>query len=413
MSLTNQIIIATLLGMVVGHFAAPYIPHFEKIKVLGDIFLRLIQMAVPLLILGSVTEAVGQLDPRDLGKLGLKMCFWFLAITVLSAIAGVLLAQLVQPGVGLPPLDVTIPPQPPTLTIDQVILNFFPTNIIDSMAKGSMIQVIVFAILFGVAISIMIRDTGDTTLLNGIRNANKNLLTMVKVVMNFAPYGLFAIMAWVSGVIGFEVIKNLIKYLAVIAVGTAIIMVVMIAFTAMYVKVNPFILASKLTEMTLVAATTTSSAISLPVKMADTVNKLGVSEKISNLVNPLGMVLNSGGQALFLSAASLTLAQFFHIEMTLPRIIQVVTISTLACMGTLAVPGGALVILASLMPTLGFPVEGVAILASVDWFRGIFTTIPNVDGDALVALLIAKDENEFDRDIFDGKKKAPTDKSND
>lgn len=158
----------------------------------------------------------------------------------------------------------------------------------------------------------------------------------------------------------------------------------------------------KLSEMTIVAAITTSSAISLPIKMADSERKLGVSKKISGLVNPLGMVLNSAGQALFLSMASVMLAQFFHIEMTTGRIIQIVAISTLACMGTLAVPGGALIILASLMPTLGLPAEGIALLASVDWFRGMITTIPNVDCDALIALMIAKDEGEFNRDIFDG-----------
>jgi len=160
--------------------------------------------------------------------------------------------------------------------------------------------------------------------------------------------------------------------------------------------------------MTLVAATTTSSAISLPTKMADSVNKLGVSERISNLVNPLGMVLNSAGQALFLSMASIMIAQFFQIEMTLGRSIQVITVSTLACMGTLAVPGGALVILASLMPTLGLPAEGIALIAGVDWFRGALTTIPNVDCDALVAMIIAKDEGELNYDIFNGKITAET-----
>lgn len=155
--------------------------------------------------------------------------------------------------------------------------------------------------------------------------------------------------------------------------------------------------------MTVVAATATSSAISLPTKMNDSVNKLGVSERISGLVNPLGMVLNSTGQAMFLSLAAVLIAQFFHIDMPLPQMIQVVMLATLACMGTLAVPGGALAILAGLMPSLGLPLEGIAIIAGVDWFRGMITTIPNVDGDALVSLILAKDEGEFNRDVFDGK----------
>ncbi|NLL36290.1 MAG: dicarboxylate/amino acid:cation symporter [Fretibacterium sp.] len=400
LSLTHGILLATVLGMLVGYFVGPAI---APIKIFGDIFLRLIQMSVPLIILGAVTEAVGQINPKELGKLGFKLFLWFGISTVLAAALGLGLAFVIQPGVGLPPMETANPVQPPTQTITQVILNFFPVNIIDSMAKGSMIQVIVFAIVLGIALSFNMRDDGNPSLLNGLRLFNKSLLTMIKLVMKTAPLGIFSLMAWVSGSMGFAIIIPLAKYLGGIALATAIVMVVMIAITAAYVKVNPFKLAAKLGDMTLVAATTTSSAISLPIKMQDSENKLGVSKKISNLVNPLGMVLNSAGQALFLSMGSIMIAQFFHIEMPLPRAIQVVTISTLACMGTLAVPGGALVILASLMPTLGLPPEGIAILASVDWFRGMITTIPNVDCDALIALIIAKDEGEFNRDIFDGK----------
>ncbi|RRD65407.1 dicarboxylate/amino acid:cation symporter [Fretibacterium sp. OH1220_COT-178] len=399
-SLTHSILLATVLGMVTGYIVGPSI---APIKIFGDIFLRLIQMSVPLIILGAVLEAVGQINPKELGKLGFKMFAWFGISTVLAAVVGLGLAFAIQPGVGLPPMETANPVQPPTQTITQVILNFFPVNIVDSMAKGSMIQVIVFAIVLGVAVSLNVRDDGDRSLLNGLRVFNRSLLTMIKVIMRTAPLGVFSLMAWVSGSLGFDIILPLAKYLGGIALGVVLIMVVMIAVTAVYVGVNPFKLAAKLSEMTLVAATTTSSAISLPVKMQDSENKLGVSKKISNLVNPLGMVLNSAGQALFLSMGSIMIAQFFHIDMPLSRAIQVVAISTLACMGTLAVPGGALIILASLMPTLGLPAEGIAILASVDWFRGMITTIPNVDCDALIALIIAKGEGEFNRDIFDGK----------
>lgn len=342
LSLTHKILLGTVLGMVVGYFAGPRV---DSIKILGDIFLRLIQMAVPLIILGAVMEAVGQLDPKDLGKLGFKMFAWFLVTTVIAAAIGLGLAYIFQPGAGLPPVELSTPVNAPSQTISQIVLNFFPVNIIDAMSKGSMIQVIVFSILMGIAVSIGIRDSGDKSVLNGIRTLNKNLLIMVKIIMHMAPYGVFALMAWVSGALGFGIIIPLMKYLGILALGVAIIMVLMIGVTAAYVQVNPLKLAAKLSDMTLVAATTTSSAISLPIKMSDSENKLGVSKKISNLVNPLGMVLNSAGQALFLSAASVMLSQFFHIEMTLGRTIQVVTISTLACMGTLAVPGGALIIL--------------------------------------------------------------------
>lgn len=399
-SLTNQILIATIVGLIIGAIVGSAI---SPIKILGDIFLRLIQMSVPIIILGAVADAVGSINTKDLGKLGFKIFIWFLIPTIIAAALGLMIAYTIQPGVGLPPMELAETVQPHNQNIATIITNFFPNNIIDAMAKGSMVQVIVFALLLGVSISLISGETGDMRLLNMVKAVNAAVLRIIKIVMNIAPLGVGALMAWVAGTMGFQIIIPLAKYLGGMALGVLIIMITMILITAMYVKVSPMKLAHKLVDMTIVAATTTSSAISLPTKMNDSVNKLGVSERISGLVNPLGMVLNSTGQALFLSMAAVTIAQFFQIDMSLARMIQTVVIATLACMGTLAVPGGALVILAGLMPTLGLPLEGIAIIAGVDWFRGMFTTIPNVDCDALVALIIAKDEGEFNRNIFDGK----------
>lgn len=398
-SLTNKILISTVIGLVGGTIIGPRI---ALIKVVGDIFLRLIQMSVPIIILGSVTDAIGSLKPKDLGKLGFKMFAWFMIPTFIAAALGYMMALILKPGVGLPAIELQSEIMPVPQSIETIVLNFFSTNIVRSLSEGSMIQVIVFAILLGTAISLIGAETGDYTLITLIKKVNEAVLRVIKIVMLIAPIGVGALMAWVAGTMGFKIILPLIKYLGGIAAATAIVMILMICVAAIYCKVNPFKLAGKLADMSLVAATTTSSAISLPVKMADSVNKIGISERISNFVNPVGMVLNSTGQALFLSMASIMIAQFFQIDLSIGRTIQVIVISTLACMGTLAVPGGALVVLASLMPTLGFPPEGIALIAGVDWFRGIFTTIPNVACDALIAMIIAKDEGELYYEVFNG-----------
>lgn len=153
--------------------------------------------------------------------------------------------------------------------------------------------------------------------------------------------------------------------------------------------------------MGIVAFTTTSSAIALPIKMEDSENKLGVSKNISNLVNPLGMSLNSDGLALFLSIACITIAQFFGIDMTINQQFIIITMAILATLGTVVVPGGGLVALAIVLPTIGLPIEGVALLSGIDWFSGMFRTVLNVIDDALVSLTIAVNENEFDRNIFE------------
>ena len=398
-SLTNQILLASAIGLIVGAIVGPVI---APIKVIGDVFLRLIQMGVPVIIFGAVAEAVGNINPKDLGRMGLKIFAWFLIPTLLAAALGLGLGYLVKPGMGLPEMQLNDSIQPVEQTLTDIILNFVPTNIVDSMAKGSMIQVIVYALFFGASTSLYTAETGDGRIIDILKVLNKIVLGVVKIVMKIAPLGVFCLMAWVSGSLGLQVVIPLAKYLVTIIVAVALIMVVCILFTAAYCQVNPVKLTSKLMDMTLVAFVTTSSAISLPTKMADSVNKLGVSKRINGMVNPLGMVLNSTGQAVFLSIAAVTIAQFFNIDMPVSQMIQIVVLATLACMGTLAVPGGALVILAGLLPSLGLPLEGLAIIAGVDWFRGMFTTIPNVDGDALVSMIIAKDEGEFYREVFDG-----------
>lgn len=399
-SSTNQILIATIIGMIAGIIVGPEI---APIKFLGDIFLRLIMMSVPLIILGSVTAAVGQISPKELGKLGFKIFTWFALGTILSAIIGISFGYILKPGLGLPSIDLVKTIEPTSQSILDTFVNFIPNNILDSLAKTNMIHIIVFSLFLGTALSKYIDKTGDKSVLELIIKGNEILLIIIRMVMKIAPIGVGALIAVVSGSLGLHVITLMIKYLGGLLLACTVLMIIAILVTAAKVKVNPWKLAKKLGNMTLVAATTTSSAITLPTKMADSENKLGVSKRISDLVNPLGMAMNSCGQAIFMSMASLMLLQFFGMDASLGKVIQIVVVATLGCMGSLAVPGGGLVVFVSLMPVLGLPVEGIALIAGVDWFRGAITTIPNVDVDALVALIIANDEGEFNRDIFDGK----------
>lgn len=283
----------------------------------------------------------------------------------------------------------------------EIITNFFPSNIVSSIAEGNTIQVIVFALLAGLAISLLSESTGSSKILDGVRAINQVLLTIIKLVMKVAPLGIFSLLGWAIGNYGLAVILPLAKFLATFAVCSILILVVFITLVSVYVKVSPFRLAKKLTHMGVVAFTTTSSAVTLPTKMDDSENKIGISKRVSRLINPLGMSLNSDGLALYLALACLTVAQFFGVEMTLQQQFVVVIMSTLATLGTVVVPGGGLVALAIVLPTIGLPIEGVALLSGIDWFSGMFRTTLNVIDDVLVALVVAKQEGEFDRQIFD------------
>lgn len=391
------------LAMILGIIAGVIVPDFMvATKFVGDIFLRLIQMCVVVLVMGSVMEAVGSLKMKEVGSLGGKAFVGFAITTLAAATIGIIGANIVKPGAGIDftgdlSTDITGSGE----TLSEIITNFFPSNIVASIADGNTIQVIVFAFLAGIAIIILTEQEGNTRILDGVKAINQVLLTVIKLVMKIAPLGIFSLLGWAIGNYGLAVILPLAKFLGIFAVCAFLILFVFITCTAIYVGVSPIRLAQKLTNMGVVAFTTTSSAVTLPTKMADSENKIGISKRVSRLINPLGMSLNSDGLALYLALACLTVAQFFGVEMSIQQQFIVVIMSTLATLGTVVVPGGGLVALAIVLPTIGLPIEGVALLSGIDWFSGMFRTTLNVIDDVLVALIIAKQEGEFDRSIFD------------
>lgn len=397
-NITNQVLIATILGVVAG-IAFPEI--MVNFKFIGDVFLKLIQMSVVVLVMGAVIEAVGSLEPKELGKMGAKVFAWFMGSTVLAAALGVLLGLIVKPGIGIDTSGMEIEIiEGSSMTIFDTITGFFPSNIIKSMAEGNMIQVIVFAVLFGLALS-LIKDEGkNIMLLEFIKVFNNAVLKMVTMIMKLAPIGIFALIAPVIGQVGVSVLMTLAKFLIAFGIGTVIFMLLWTIITAAYCRVSPAKLASNMWRMTVVALTTTSSAVTLPVQLEDGKNKLGISDRISKFVMPLGMSLNSNGLAMFLALAIVTFSQFYNIPMGIGGLTNGIILSTLATLGTVVVPGGGLVALAMVLPALGLPTESIALLAGIDWFSGMFRTVLNVDADTTVALIIAKDENELDYDIF-------------
>lgn len=399
---TFQILLALVLGLAAGLLVGPAI---APIKVIGDIFLRLIQMSVAVLVCGSVIESLGNLESKDIGKLGGKIFVLFTVITIIAALFGIVAAKLINPGMGINMVLPKLLVQTSEQTISDIILSFFPSNILKSLSDGNMVQSIIFAIPAGIVLSIIRAKNPDERVLPTIQDVNKVLVEVIKLVMRIAPIGIFALLAWVAGTIGIKVIMPLGKFLLAFGVASLAYMALSIILTAAYARVSPILLWRKMLTMSIVAFTTTSSAVTLPVQMDDCVNKLGVSQRISNLVNPLGMILNSNGLSMYLALASITLLQFYGMEATLGEIVKIVLISTLACLGTVVVPGGGLVALTIVVPVIGLPIESIALLAGIDWFSGMFRTVLNVDGDALAALAIAANEQEIDYSILREDKK--------
>ena len=402
-SLTTQILIATAGGIVFGALVGEWA---SNLKFIGDIFIRLIQMSVVLLVMSAVASAVGGGDGQDVGKMGFHTFKWIIIFTVISAGLGVALSMLLQPGIGVEiasAADVANS-SVETGSIQDTILGFVPTNIINSMAEGSMVPCIVFSLFFGVAMGAYAKESGNRNVIEWVQGINGVITNIIKIVMNVAPIGIFCLLANVAGTTGFKVIIPMLKFLLVLLIGDAIQFLLFGPFTAAVTKVNLFKMPKKFAKMSMMAVTTTSGAICLPTKMEDEVTKFGISRKVADFTGPITMSMNSCGAAQCYVAAIFFMAQSTGIQMTPYQMGMAILLSCLMCLGTISVPGGFVIVYTFLATSLGLPLESIAVLIGIDWFAGMFRTLMNVDVDVMIGLLVASKLGELDRDVYDEKK---------
>lgn len=400
-NLTIQIIIMTVLGIVFGALFGEYLGFLD---VLGKIFLRLIQMSIVVLIMGQIIEAVGSLNPKGLGKIGLKTFGLFLFSSLIAAVIGVTAGTVFNPGSGVntSSMDVSGEAFETTSagTIPELVLEFFPTNIFNAMAEGIIVQVIVFALIFGIALSFVRIEQKENSILEWIKQINAIILKMIGLIMKLAPIGIFAIIVSTISKMGLSVILPMGKYLIVYGFATAMYLLIWFIVTSIYLKVSIIQLTRNMIEMSLVALTTTSSAITLPTALHDSKEKLGISDRIAKLVLPLGMSLNSNGSSMHMAITIVTIAQIYGVTYQMSDFVYIVILSTMASLANAVVPGAGLVSLSIVIPSMGLPIESIALFAGIDWFVGMLRTVLNVDSDTTTALIIAKSENELDYDIF-------------
>ena len=404
-SLTTQILIATIAGIIFGAIVGPWC---SNLKFIGDIFIRLIQMSVVILVMSAVAGAIGGGDGKNAGKMGFHTFKWIIIFTVGAAVLGVVLSLIIQPGVGI---DITQGADIGETTVEanslqQTLLNFVPTNVIGSMAESAMVPCILFSLFFGAAMGIYARQTGNRAVVEWIKGINGTVTEIIKIVMKIAPIGIFCLLANVSGAIGFAVIIPMLKFLGLLLIGDLIEFLIYCPLTAALTKVNLLKMPKKFSKMSIMAVTTTSGAIVLPTKMEDEVTKFGVSRRVADFTGPITMSMNSCGAALCYVAAIFFMAQSTGITLTPYQMGMAMLLSILMCLGTISVPGGSVIVYTFLATSLGLPEASIAVLIGIDWFAGMFRTLMNVDVDVLVALLVSSKLGELDHDVYDEKKVA-------
>ncbi len=402
-SLTTQILAATVGGILFGTIIGPWAAN---LKFIGDIFIRLIQMSVVLLVMSAVAAAVGSGDGQDVGKMGFHTFKWIIAFTVISAGFGVGLSMLFKPGIGIEiaSAEEVANAAVESASLQETLLGFVPTNIIGSMAESAMVPCIVFSLFFGVAMGAYTKQSGNRNMVEWVTGLNTIITNIIKTVMHIAPIGIFCLLANVAGSTGLRVIVPMMKFLGVLLIGDAVQFMLFGPFTAALCKVNPAKMPKKFAKMSIMAVTTTSGAICLPTKMEDAVTKFGISRKVADFTGPITMSMNSCGAAQCYVAAIFFMAQSTGIQMTVYQMGMAILLSCLMCMGTISVPGGSVIVYTFLASSLGLPLESIAVLIGIDWFAGMFRTLMNVDVDVMVGMLVASKLGELDRDVYNEKK---------
>ncbi|TWK41955.1 Proton/glutamate-aspartate symporter [Bacillus paralicheniformis] len=408
MKLATKIIIALLLGAAVGIILNVTSPDlFSKLNTflfgpLGTIFLNLIKMLVVPIVFFSLTLGVAGLgDPKKLGRIGAKTISFFLVTTAIAIIIGLVLALVIKPGtIGTYDTSAAEYSAQKAPSIAETLLNIIPTNPVQAMAEGNMLQIIAFSILVGLGIT-MLGKKADA-LLKVVEQGNDLMMYLVNLVMKFAPYGTFGLIAGAIGSQGWDAIKAMGLYMIVVILALFIHTIVTygsaIAFLA---KRNPFTFFKDFSEVMLVAFSTSSSNATLPVSMDVAQRKLKVPEPISSFVQPLGATINMDGTAIMQGVATVFIAQVYGNDLSLTQLLMVVLTAVLASIGTAGVPGVGLIMLAMVLQTVGLPVEGIALILGIDRLLDMIRTAVNTTGDAACAVIVTETEKKH------GKIEAP------
>ncbi len=412
MNLTVRILIGMAAGLVLGtliKLAGVPADHFISVYLVdgvldagGDIFIRSLQlMVVPLVFVSLVCGAASLGGHGNMGRVGGKTVGLYLITTGIAISIALLLALIIGPGEGAASAGLVTPDfQPkPTESIKDTLVNIFPTNPVNAMAEGNMLQIIVFALLFGVALS----RTGEAGRRVNVvfDDLNEILMKLITMLIELAPYGVFCLMTVLFTRIGWQEIDKLIAYFMTVVLALIVhASVVYPSLLTVLARVNPVTFFNKMREPMLVAFSTSSSGATLPVTLRTVERRVGVKNEVASFAIPLGATINMDGTAIMQGVATVFIAQIYHIDLTFVDYLMVILTATMASIGTAGVPGVGLIMLAMVLKQVGLPVEGIGLILGIDRLLDMLRTAVNVVGDGTVATIVARTENDLDLDVF-------------
>lgn len=408
-----MIFIALISGMLLGgiiHYFVPagYVRDTVFVDgifyVIGNGFLRLMQMlVVPLVFCSIVCGSASIGDTKTLGKVGVKTVLFYLLTTALAIIAALGIALIIRPGIGIPSsaletsgaVSGTIQK---TSAVD-TILNIIPTNPIQGLAEGNMLQIILFAIVIGIILAKLGEKVEIVS--NFFAQFNDIMMEMTNIVMKLAPIGVFCLITRTFSGIGFSAFVPLLKYMVSVLLSLAFHCFVIYALLFfIFTRLNPYHFIKKYLPVMGFAFSTATSNATIPLAIETLKEKMGVSKKISSFTIPLGATINMDGTAIMQGVAVVFASQAFGIPLTPADYATVILTATLASIGTAGVPSVGLITLTMVFASVGLPTEAIALIMGIDRLLDMARTAVNITGDALCTSIVAYQDKSMDVDVF-------------
>lgn len=398
LALHKKIFVMLLLGIVVGWVAGP---KTEILQPLGDVFIRLLRMLIVPLVFFTLSSGVTKMgSPSNLRRVGGFVVTYYLLSSLLAAAVGCAVALVIRPGIGAEGILGTVGEiKAASYSVVASILNWIPTNPVEAMANANMLQIIFFSLIVGIALLLLDKKTENFR--RFLQEGAEVMIQITDFVMKFAPYGIFALVAILVGTIGDKMMSAVLKFILADYIAVGIVLLVIYPPILRFFSVPVLRFFRHIFPAMLVAATTTSSAATLPVSMQVAEEKLGLPEPIYGFALPLGNTVNMNGMAVAIGVIAVFALDLFQVSITPGLLFQIVYLGLLLSIGAAGVKGAGIVMSTVLLETLGLPLSLIPILAAIWPIIDIAHTTANITGDLVGSTVCASRLGQLDRSVFD------------
>lgn len=415
MKLWHKVVIGLVAGVLFGYAVgqAQMLATFgiegkafltTYIKPIGTVFINLIKMVVvPLIFFSLIAGITGMADSSAFKRVGLKSVGAYLTTAAFAVVIGLTFGEIFKPGLGVDLSSVQAASAPAaaastTTSLIDMFVNIIPSNVFKAMAEDHILQVVVFAIFAAVTLNALRAQC--PLLIDFVQQAAKLVFKMIETVVKFSPYGVFALISWVIGTQGFDILIALFKLICVVFGALLTQYLLFGVMLVVFGRLSPMPFYRKMVEAQSLAFSTSSSKATLPTAMRVASERMGVSHTSTSFVLPLGASINMDGTAIYLGICALFFSQAFNVPIDTHHYFILILTATLGSIGAAGIPSGSIIMMGMVLSSVGLPLEGIALIVGVDRILDMLRTTVNITGDALITVLVDRSEGTFDERVY-------------